>query len=120
MDPLDLRQQQPGESSSAVRQRVIEARSVQRNRFTKVSIHSNGQMRPHEIRAYCSLNESAEQIFTQAIKQLGLSARAHDRILKVSRTIADLDRSIHVEAAHIAEAIQYRQLDRVWTQGTAS
>ena len=120
VDPLDLRQRTPGESSAVVRERVIEARSIQHTRFAQIDIHSNGQMRPQEIRTHCELSAPAEQLFTQAIEQLGLSARAHDRVLKVSRTIADLAQSDHVEAHHIAEAIQYRQLDRVWTQGTAS
>ena len=118
VDPLDLRQQRPGESSSTVRQRVIKARTYQQQRFAHTNIHCNGQMRPQEIRVHCALSAPAEQLFTQAIEKLRLSARAHDRILKVSRTIADLAQAQEVEANHIAEAIQYRQLDRVWAQGS--
>ena len=83
-------------------------------------MHSNGQMRPSEVRRFCELTADAEALFARAIARLGLSARAHDRVLKVSRTIADLAGAERVEAAHVAEATQYRQLDRVWAmQGAA-
>ena len=119
VDPKNLRQQQKGESSAVVRERVVQARKIQQLRLSQSTIHSNGQLRAHELRLFCALGEDAELLFTQAIDRLKLSARAHDRILKVARTIADLDQSQNIEAVHIAEAIQYRQLDRIWTQGVA-
>ena len=119
VDPLDLRQREDGERSEVVRMRVIEARERQRRRLADVEIHCNGQMRPRELRLFCALEPAAERIFTHAIEKMGLSARAHDRVLKVARTIADLDGAEEIIARHIAEAIQYRQLDRVWEDGAA-
>ena len=96
---------------------MIAARLIQLNRFkTKDdeanSIHSNAEMSSRDIKNYCQLDSSSAEILKKAMNSLGLSARAYDRILKVSRTIADLDNSMNVEASHIAEAIQYRSLDR--------
>jgi magnesium chelatase family protein len=120
VDPLTLRGQTQGESSEVVRARVRAARALQLLRFRGLDIHSNGQMRPSEVRRFCDLTPEAEAIFTRAIQRLGLSARAHDRVLKVARTIADLAGAPRVDAPHIAEATQYRQLDRVWSmQGAA-
>ena len=118
VDPKQLRQRIHGESSRYIRDRVMSARLIQQNRLKNCDIHSNGQLRSHEVKEFCSLNDQAEDLFTRAIDQLKLSARAHDRILKVARTIADLAENHLIESIHIAEAIQYRQLDRVWAQGT--
>jgi magnesium chelatase family protein len=115
VDPVsaaDLRESPPGETSAVVGARVLEARSRQLHRLGRSRAHCNAQMRPAEIRRHCMLDSDASRLLETAIERLGLSARAHDRILKVGRTIADLADAPAVRAAHIAEAIQYRQLDR--------
>lgn len=100
------------ESSSTVRKRVNQARKVQSERFTQSATLCNSTMTPSEIRKYCELEAPSQELLRQAFDTLGLSARAHDRILKVARTIADLAGDVNIEVAHIAEAIQYRTLDR--------
>ena len=107
----------PKEGSEDIRKRVIAARLIQVNRFKETevgmtSIHSNAEMSSRDIKIYCQLDTGSAEILKKAMNNLGLSARAYDRILKVSRTIADLDNSANVESRHIAEAIQYRSLDR--------
>ena len=108
----ELANKDAGESSDEVRQRVNAARSIQLQRFVNRKIHANAQMGAKDIRRYCAVNDAAEKLLETAINKLGLSARAYSRILKVSRTIADLDGSEEIESPHIAEAIQYRSLDR--------
>ena len=106
------------ESSAQIRERVLRAREVQLNRFAAGGerMYANAQMAPRQIRAYCELGSDSERMLERAMQQQGLSARAHDRILKVARTIADMAGSPHIESKHIAEAIQYRTLDRTyWT-----
>jgi magnesium chelatase family protein len=95
---------------------VVRAREVQLNRFAvaKERIYSNAQMGSRQIRAFCELTTEGERLLERAITQQGLSARAHDRILKVARTIADLEAATMLEPKHIAEAIQYRTLDRTY------
>ncbi|MBK8981748.1 MAG: YifB family Mg chelatase-like AAA ATPase [Ignavibacteria bacterium] len=101
------------ESSSSVRCRVIKARELQLERFKdKMGIYSNSGMSSKEIKEFCKIDTECENLMKMAITKLGLSARAYDRILKVSRTIADLDGSESISPAHISEAIQYRSLDR--------
>jgi len=103
------------EDSAAVRNRVLRARERQARRFTgEKRVFSNAQMPPKLIRKHCSIKEEGEKMLENAIGRLGLSARAHDRILKVARTIADLDSSENVETRHLGEAIQYRTLDRTY------
>src|ERR1700723_1301390 len=103
------------ESSSAVRDRVIRARETQTRRYaTEKKIYSNSQMPPKLIRKHCAINADGEKILATAIQRLGLSARAHDRILKVSRTIADLEGADAIAPKHLSEAIQYRTLDRTY------
>ncbi len=104
------------EGSAQIRQRVIHAREVQLQRFAaaRPRIFCNAQMQTSQIRQYCELSADCERLLERAINQQGLSARAHDRILKVSRTIADLEGAAQIASKHIAEAIQYRTLDRTY------
>jgi len=102
-----------GESSAEIRERVISAREIQSRRFMGIEgVYSNSQMNTKMARKICRIDDAGEGMLKKAMNTLGLSARAYDRILKVSRTIADLDRSESIQANHIAEAIQYRSLDR--------
>jgi len=102
-----------GETSTAIRERVIRARKTQSNRFANLKdVFSNGDMGPKEVRQYCILDSACSDLLKMAMSRLGLSARAYDRILKVSRTIADLEASENILPQHISEAIQYRSLDR--------
>lgn len=102
-----------GESSVEIRKRVTKAREIQSTRFESFEhIHYNAQMSTKQIREHCALDETSLQLLKTAMERLNLSARAYDRILKVSRTIADLEGSENVESNHISEAIQYRSLDR--------
>jgi magnesium chelatase family protein len=101
-----------GESSERIRERVQNARTVQVKRFKKDRIYSNARMRSKHLKHYCSLQSDAQDILEAAMHKIGLSARAYTRILKVSRTIADLAESEKIKAEHISEAIQYRTLDR--------
>jgi len=101
------------EKSSMIRARVMKARMVQDQRFANNEmLHFNAQMSPNMVRQICTINEQGQELIRQAMEKLGLSARAYDRILKVARTIADLEDSEQIEIAHLAEAIHYRSLDR--------
>jgi magnesium chelatase family protein len=107
------------ENSAAIRGRVLQARERQRQRFVdaKEKVFSNAQMGTRQIRAFCELSPEAEKLLERAMLQQGLTARAHDRILKVARTIADLEGAASLAVPHIAEAIQYRTLDRSYWAG---
>jgi magnesium chelatase family protein len=113
-----LRDAQPGESSAMMRERVVRARKVQEERFAaynqsaKSPIHCNAQMTPKLVREYCQLDAAGDRMLSYAMDKMGLSARAYDRILKVARTIADLDGTTTIQIQHISEAISYRSLDR--------
>ena len=102
----------PSESSDIIRKRVNIARNIQINRYKEHHIFSNSELTPKLISKYCKLSSKSKQILETAFNQLGLSARAYSRILKVARTIADLDNSSDIQTHHLAEAIQYRSLDR--------
>ncbi|MBA4494694.1 YifB family Mg chelatase-like AAA ATPase [Paenactinomyces guangxiensis] len=104
------------EPSAAVRERVNRARAIQSERFADQEVICNANMRSSEIRKYCKLDSDSQELLKQSFDSLGLSARAHDRILKVARTIADLAGEENIRAAHIAEAIQYRSLDRKFAE----
>ena len=106
-----------GESSEEIRARVNEARERQLARFSAgEGIFSNAQMTPRHLRRFCRLDAESERMLESAMTRLGLSARAYDRILKVSRTIADLEGTDHIRSQHVAEAVGYRSLDRTcWT-----
>ena len=108
----ELRQEAGGESSDAIRARVITTRERQLQRFQGEKIYCNAQMSSRQIRKYCDISPDSERLLESAMNRLGLSARAHDRILKVARTIADLEGTESLTVAHLAEAIQYRALDR--------
>ena len=100
------------ESSKEIKERVNMARQIQQNRYKEDDIYSNSQLTPKLIEKYCKLDNECRNIMELAFNKLGLSARAYGRILKVSRTIADLDKKDNIEKNHIAEAIQYRSLDK--------
>ncbi|MGE5894813.1 MAG: YifB family Mg chelatase-like AAA ATPase [bacterium] len=108
----ELSSEYAGESSEAIRARVSRARHLQTERFQKDRIYSNGQMKTRHIKKYCILTEDARTLLDSAMQKLGLSARAYTRILKVSRTIADLEETGPIQGHHVSEAIQYRTLDR--------
>ncbi len=108
----ELRSAAASEGSAEIRARVLAARERQHQRFAVDRIYTNAQMNTRQIRTYCELSPEAERLLERAMQQQGLSARAHDRILKVARTIADLNAEPNITVGHIAEAIQYRTLDR--------
>lgn len=107
-----LRDRGSGESSAVMREKVMAAREIQKNRFARYKISLNSQMRPTDVRKHCQLDEASETLLKNAFDKLKMSARAYDRILKVARTIADLENSDHIKLQHLGEALQYRSLDR--------
>ena len=108
----DLRSQATGDPSAPIRERVIACRKIQQARFVGSKVRVNARMSSQQFRKFCTLNSDAEGMLRMAMEQLNFSARAHDRILKVARTIADLATSEAISAEHVSEAIQYRTLDR--------
>jgi len=109
----ELSKERSHETSAMIRARVTSARDIQHQRYASdAGIHSNAQMRAAHLRKYCKLDATATALIRNAMERLGLSARAYDRILKVARTIADLEGSTDIQTVHLAEAIQYRSLDR--------
>jgi len=108
----EMRSGAEAESSQKIRDRVMCARHIQQTRFANEGIFCNAQMAPRQMRTFCDLSPDCEKLLERAMLQQGLSA--HDRILKVARTIADLEAVVHLETKHIAEAIQYRTLDRTY------
>ena len=108
----DLSSERSSEKSENIRARVMKAREIQHKRFGESGVHCNAQMSSKQLRSICKLSEAGTNLLKTAMNKLGLSARAYDRILKVARTIADLDASSNIETNHLAEAIQYRSLDR--------
>jgi magnesium chelatase family protein len=109
----ELSNQQTAEPSKNIRERVMTAREIQTKRFAGLpGIYSNAQMHTKELKTFCGLSDAGNALLKNAMEKLGLSARAYDRILKVGRTIADLDNTKDILPNHIAEAIQYRSLDR--------
>ncbi|MDP8217703.1 MAG: YifB family Mg chelatase-like AAA ATPase [Candidatus Theseobacter exili] len=108
----ELTSSSESEPSSSVRERVISARKIQETRFRNNQIHTNSQMGTRQVRSYCKLDDEGSLLLKSAMNELGISARAYDRILKVSRTIADLDESSDIKVEHLTEAIGYRTLDR--------
>ena len=109
----DLADQRSGEPSAAMRERVCRARDVQRARFAgRPDVHANAHMAPRDLRTFCRIGEGSDALLRTAISRLGLSARAYHRVLKIARTIADLDGAGEIATSHVGEAIQYRSLDR--------
>jgi len=101
-----------GESSAQIKDRVEGARDIQKERYKQCKrFYCNGQMGAKELKLFCRLDELSQKLLEEAVERLGLSARSYHRILKIARTIADLDQSEALQAKHIAEAIQYRRLD---------
>jgi magnesium chelatase family protein len=110
--PNELISKSIGESSATVRERVCRARERQIARLSPDGLSCNAQLRARQLRAHCNLDDGARDLLRTAINQFSLSARAYDRILKVARTVADLDAAENIQLHHIAEAINYRTLDR--------
>jgi magnesium chelatase family protein len=108
----DLAGGRVAESSETIRHRVVAARNTQLRHFFDEHIYSNAQMGPRHIRKFCVLTSECEKILENAVTKLGFSARGYDRILKVARTIADLQGAEDLESKHLSEAVQYRTLDR--------
>ncbi len=108
----ELSSETTGEPSSQIRKRVNEARKIQRQRFKGTKVFCNANMTTRHIKKYCKPDEEGHNLLKMSINELGISARAYDRILKVSRTIADLEGIEDIKPHHISEAIQYRTLDR--------
>lgn len=108
----DLAGSKEGESSATMLDRVKKAREIQARRFQRMKLHTNAGMSSRQIRKFCVLDSQSDDLLERAMEKFGLSARAHARILKISRTIADLDGSEDLRSSHVAEAIQYRTLDR--------
>jgi len=112
----ELKDDQVGTTSEQMREQVIAAREFQTHRFQRESNDLNGKMTPRQIRKHCKLDPEAEHLLKAAMEETGLSARAHDKILRLSRTIADLEQCENITAIHLSEAINYRTLDRrYWT-----
>lgn len=112
----ELSEQKTGTDSQQMHAQVMAAREIQQRRFEGQPVQINGKMSPRQIRTYCRLDADAENLLKTAMDEMGLSARAHDKILRVSRTIADLEQSDRIQASHLSEAINYRTLDRrYWT-----
>lgn len=108
----DLKDTGEEESSEAIKERIIKARIIQQNRYKNIGIMTNSELSSKNILKYCRVNKESEAMLKNAFEVLGLSARAYNKILKVARTIADLEEKENIETNHVAEAIQYRKLDR--------
>ncbi len=128
LDRIDMHQEVPavpfremsdaktGTSSETMREQVVAAREVQNHRFAESPGMTNGKMSARQIRQFCKLETSAESLLKQAMEEMGFSARAHDKILRVARTLADMDKTDLIQANHLSEAINYRTLDRTYWQ----
>ena len=112
MEYRELRRGVEGESSASIRERIVAARKMQTERFTRHKVNCNAQMNTRQLKKFCPLDTEGESILELAMQELALSARAHHKIIRVARTIADLDGSENISAQHLAEAVQYRNLDR--------
>jgi magnesium chelatase family protein len=113
LKPEEITQQPTGEDSATVRDRVQAARERARDRFQNTSLRCNAEIKSPQLRQWCKLDDASCNLLEGAIRKLGLSVRASDRILKVARTIADLAEAENLQTHHVAEAIQYRTIDRM-------
>jgi len=119
----DLASRDAGEPSAEIKKRVDRTRGVQLDRFEGMKVYCNAKMTNRHIKRFCPIDESSQKLLETAIDKFGLSARAYTRILKVARTIADLEGRPDIQPGHLSEAIQYRSLDRnliPWKQGPLS
>ncbi len=107
-----IEERENNETSKEIRERVNQARNIQLIRYQKYNLFSNAELMPNQIEKFCKLNEQGEKMLKMAFEKLNLSMRAYHKVLKVARTIADLDKCHNIEERHLAEAIQYRSLDR--------
>ena len=108
----DLASRETGESSREIKRRIDSARKIQLERFKGMKIYSNAKMTNRHIKKFCQIDDTSQRLLELAIDKFGLSARAYTRILKVARTIADLEGQENIQPGHLSEAIQYRTLDR--------
>ena len=107
----DIERAEPGESSKTIRKRVNAARAVQARRFAdNKQVHCNAQMGSRQVKRFCQLDDESSRLLHQAVDRLGLSARAYHRILKIARTIGDLEGAQQIAPTHVSEAIQYRRM----------
>lgn len=112
----ELSSKKPGTPSSEMREQVVAARKIQQARLVDSRINSNAQMNSRQVRQFCELDKAGQTLLRDSVNEMGLSARAHDKVLRLSRTIADLDESPVICPHHIQEAVNYRMLDRqFWT-----
>jgi len=114
LSPNVLLGSQKNESSACIQKRTAQARRIQQQRFHKYDFYTNAKMDQNLMKRFCRLTEEGTDLLKRAIDELGFSARAHDKVLKIARTIADMDDEENILPEHIAEAIQYRSLDRGW------
>lgn len=106
----------PGTSSEEMRESVLRARAIQARRFAGTTTRCNGQMSSRQLRSFCPLGKAETNLLRDTVTEMGLSARAHDKIIRVARTIADVDGDEKINIVHLQEAINYRMLDRdIWT-----
>jgi len=117
VDFEDMSADRTGDSSATVRERVVEARSRQERRFAEAPAHCNAQMGAQAVQTHCDPDDAGTNLLRTASDRLGLSARGYTRILKVARTVADLEGTSRIRPEHVSEAIQYRSLDRDWWNG---
>ena len=112
MEFKDIISRFEGESSSEIRKRVLKSRKRQQRRFKGKKIYANAQMGTKEVKKHCQVDNEGKELLEMAVQKLGFSARAYTRVLKVSRTIADLEGEENIRPGHISEAIQYRMMDK--------
>jgi magnesium chelatase family protein len=112
VDPSKIKTTSSGEDSKTIREKVFRARGIQSERFKGRKIYCNSQMTTKDIQKFCVLDDESEGMLQLAMKDMGLSARAHDKVLRIARTIADLDGKSNIQLEHVSEALQYRVLDR--------